>query len=44
VEWKEISIDLKDLAGQSVTLELLNKANDWSNEFGYWNAAEILAE
>lgn len=26
-------------AGQSVTLELLNKANDWSNEFGYWNAA-----
>lgn len=44
VDWKEITIDLTDLAGQSVTLELLNKANDWSNEFGYWNAAEILAE
>ncbi len=44
VEWKEITIDLTDLAGQSVTLELLNKANDWSNEFGYWNAAEITAE
>jgi putative heme-binding domain-containing protein len=44
VDWKEITIDLTDLAGQPVTLEMLNKANDWSNEFGYWNAAEILAE
>ncbi len=44
VDWKEVTIDLTDLAGQAVTLELLNKANDWSNEFGYWNAAEILAE
>ena len=44
VDWKEITVDLTDLAGQPVTLELLNKANDWSNEFGYWNAAEILTE
>ena len=44
VDWNDITIDLTDLAGQSVTLELLNKANDWSNEFGYWNAAEILTE
>jgi putative membrane-bound dehydrogenase-like protein len=44
VEWKDITIDLTDLAGQSVTLDLLNKANDWSNEFGYWNAAEIITE
>ena len=44
VDWKEITIDLTDLAGQPITLEMLNKANDWSNEFGYWNAAEILTE
>ena len=44
VDWKEITIDLTDLAGQPITLEMLNKANDWSNEFGYWNAAEILSE
>jgi len=44
VEWKEITIDLTDLAGQPVTIDLLNKANDWSNEFAYWNAAEIVAE
>jgi hypothetical protein len=44
VDWKVITIDLSDLAGQPVKLEMLNKANDWSNEFGYWNAGEILTE
>ena len=44
VEWRDITIDLSNLAGQPVTIDLLNKANDWSNEFAYWNAAEIVAE
>ena len=44
VEWKDVSIDLTDLAGQPVTIDLLNKANDWSNEFAFWNAAEIVSE
>lgn len=44
VEWRDVVIDLSDLAGQQVTIELQNKANDWANEFGYWNAAEIVAE
>ena len=44
VEWQDIVVDLSNLAGQPVTIELLNKANDWSNEFAYWNAAEIVAE
>jgi len=44
VEWKEISVDLTDLAGQPVTIDLSNKANDWSNEFAFWNAAEIVAQ
>lgn len=43
-EWKDVSVDLSDLAGQPVTIELLNKANDWANEFGYWNFAEIVGE
>ena len=43
-EWKDITVDVTDLAGQPVTIELLNKANDWSNEFAFWNAAEIVAE
>jgi putative heme-binding domain-containing protein len=44
VEWRDVVVDLSDLAGQPVTIELQNKANDWANEFGYWNAAEIIAE
>ena len=44
VEWKDVCIDLTDLAGQPVTIDLLNKANDWSNEFAFWNAAEIVSE
>ena len=44
VEWRDIVVDLSDLAGQPVTIDLLNKANDWNNEFAYWNAAEIVAE
>lgn len=44
VEWKDLIIDLTDFAGQPVTIELLNKANDWSNEFAFWNAAEIVSQ
>ena len=44
VEWRDLLVDLSDLAGQSVVIELQNKANDWSNEFGFWNVAEIVAE
>ncbi len=41
VVWREIEVDLSDLAGQSVTIELQNRSNDWSYEFAYWNMAEI---
>ena len=44
VEWRDVVVDLSNFAGQSVTIELQNKSNDWSNEFGFWNAAEIVAE
>ena len=44
VEWQDLTVDLSNLGGQAVTIDLLNKANDWSNEFAFWNAAEIVAE
>ncbi|MFN9720548.1 MAG: PVC-type heme-binding CxxCH protein [Planctomycetota bacterium] len=44
IDWKDVVVDLSDLAGQGVTIELQNKANDWSWEFAYWNAAEVIAE
>ena len=34
--WRELSVDLSPLAGKSVTLELVNQANGWMCEWGYW--------
>lgn len=42
--WKDIEIDLSDLSGQKISIELFNTPNDWSNEFGFWNAAEVVSE
>jgi hypothetical protein len=39
--WKEITIDLKRFAGQSVDIRLENAANGWNFEFGYWSAIEV---
>ncbi|MFM7037661.1 MAG: PVC-type heme-binding CxxCH protein [Planctomycetaceae bacterium] len=44
VVWRDVSIDLSDLAGQEVRVELLNRANDWANEFGFWNGLQVVAE
>ena len=36
VEWREVSINLGRFAGKEVELEILNQANDWAWEFGYF--------
>ena len=40
--WSTFDVDLKQLAGQSVLLELVNEADGWQFEAGYW--AEITLE
>ena len=42
--WRTLSIDLTKFAGQELKLDLVNQANDWSNEFGYWGGARIISE
>ena len=42
--WRAITVDLSKFAGQELTLGLVNQANDWSYEFGYWGAAKIVSE
>jgi putative membrane-bound dehydrogenase-like protein len=42
--WAELTVDLTPFAGRQVTLELENRANDWSWEFGYWGKVEIVSE
>lgn len=40
--WLAIEVDLSELAGQETKLELVNQADGWSWEAGYW--AEIAVE
>lgn len=35
-EWREVSINLSKYAGKEVKLEILNQANNWAWEFGYF--------
>jgi len=42
--WRTITVDLSKFAGQDLKLDLVNQANDWSWEFGYWGAARIVSE
>ncbi|MEJ6720230.1 MAG: hypothetical protein QNK82_17185 [Akkermansiaceae bacterium] len=40
-EWLNLEIDLTPYAGKTIDLSLDNKANNWSNEFGFWHSVKI---
>jgi hypothetical protein len=40
-EWAEIEVDLSDLAGKSIALELINRADDWRFEAAYWGQVAL---
>jgi putative membrane-bound dehydrogenase-like protein len=42
--WRTLTIDLSKFAGQELKLDLVNQANDWAWEFGYWGGARIVSE
>ncbi len=42
--WRTLTIDLTKFAGQELKLDLVNQANDWSNEFGYWGGVQLLTD
>jgi putative heme-binding domain-containing protein len=42
--WADLEIDLSQFAGRKTRLELHNRANGWSWEFGYWGKVEIASE
>ena len=43
-EWLNVSVDLSRFAGQPVNLTLENRANNWQNEWAYWNTVEVVNE
>lgn len=42
-EWLDVSVDLTKLAGKTIDLTIENRANNWSNEWAYWNTVEIVS-
>lgn len=40
--WIEMEIDLSKFAGKTANIEVQNKANNWSYEFGYFSRLEIV--
>ena len=40
-EWLNLEIDLTPYVGKTIDLNLDNKANNWSNEFGFWHSVKI---
>jgi len=42
-EWLDVSVDLTKLAGKTIDLTIENRANNWSNEWAYWNRVEIVS-
>jgi len=43
-EWLNLSVDLSKFAGRRIKLSIENRANDWHNEWAYWNKVEIVRE
>lgn len=43
-EWQNVSVDLSSFAGESIDLVIENKANNWFNEWAYWNKVEVVSQ
>lgn len=43
-EWLDVAVDLSAFAGRTVSLEIENRANDWHNEWAYWQNVAIVSE
>lgn len=42
--WAHVEVNLTPYAGRSVNLELENRSNDWTWEYGYWGRIEVVSE
>ena len=43
-EWLDVSVDLTKFAGKRIKLSIENSANDWHNEWAYWNRIAVVSE
>lgn len=42
-EWLDVHVDLSKYAGSQIRLVLENRANDWHNEWAYWNEVKLVS-
>ncbi len=43
-EWLDVEADLSEFSGRTIKLSIENHANDWENEWAYWNRVQIVSE
>jgi len=43
-EWLDVSVDLSQFAGRRIKLSIENRANNWRNEWAYWNQVKVITE
>ncbi len=43
-EWLDVAVNLSKFAGHRIQLSIENRANNWQNEWAYWNKVEIVSE
>ena len=43
-EWLDVNVDLTKYAGKHITLGVENRANNWHNEWAYWNSVSVVSE
>ncbi|MEO1618374.1 MAG: PVC-type heme-binding CxxCH protein [Planctomycetota bacterium] len=43
-EWLDVTIDLSGFAGRRIPLVIENRANNWHNEWAYWNQVNVVIE
>ena len=43
-EWLDVTVDLSRFAGKTIHLTIENRANNWQNEWAYWNKVEVVSQ
>ncbi|MEM6689373.1 MAG: PVC-type heme-binding CxxCH protein [Planctomycetota bacterium] len=43
-EWMNVAVDLSEFAGRQIKLSIENRANNWHNEWAYWNQIKVVSE
>jgi putative membrane-bound dehydrogenase-like protein len=43
-EWLDVQVDLTKYAGSTIKLIIENRANNWQNEWAYWNRVAVVSK